>query len=645
MGLNEAQYRAVYHRGGPLLVLAGAGSGKTRVITERVAALVERGVAHDRITAVTFTNKAADEMRQRLRARLGATAGRLRIQTFHALGLAIVRQHAGLVGRRAGLSVFGRSEQRTAVRSVLQEMGLPDDRTQLDRVLPRLSQLKGGIAPRADPALVDLRRRYDALLIRMNAVDFDDLILLPLQLLQQHDEVAELWRMRASHLLVDEYQDSSRLQYELVRALAPGEADLTVVGDDDQAIYGWRGAEVRNLFQLERDYPTLTVVRLEENYRSTAAILHAANSLIAHNRERLGKKLRNTLGRGRPPRVWECDTSEDEAERIAADIARRHTIDRVAWERFCILYRAAHQSRAIEAALRGRAIPYRVSGGRSFFDHAEIRDLLAWMRLIANPDDDLAFLHAATHPRRGIGATSLSRLGDLAHRLDTSLLKAARDGLLEGRVSDALRGFALLIGDLEHRFRRGDAGEAFDLLLKESDLIGAIREATDDEEAWRRKEGNIAQLRDWWIEHAERKGNLVSFMQRMMLFGDRDEAEEGAVRLMTVHAAKGLEFDHVYIAGMEEGSFPHKNAVAEGRIEEERRLLYVAITRARHRLTLSWAAHRSTSRRGEARRPSRFLQEIDHEALCFVDRDPDSEEAVAEAEAHMAEIRRRLGLA
>jgi len=278
--LNQEQYDAVFHRGGPLLVLAGAGSGKTRVITERIAALVERDVPEDAITAVTFTNKAAREMRQRLQGRLGDKSKRLRICTFHSLGLAIVREHAELAGRRANVSIFAGAEQKSAMKSVLAEMKLAADADQVDRVLSRISQLKSGLIEEHDNQLTDIRGRYDELLQRMNAVDFDDLMVLPIKLLSEHAEARALWQSRARHFLVDEYQDSSRVQYEWVRLLVPEKGNLTVVGDDDQSIYGWRGAEVKNLFQLERDYPTLKVIRLEENYRSTASILTASNSLM-----------------------------------------------------------------------------------------------------------------------------------------------------------------------------------------------------------------------------------------------------------------------------------------------------------------------------------------------------------------------------
>ncbi|MDQ6950119.1 MAG: 3'-5' exonuclease [Mariprofundales bacterium] len=645
MPLNKAQYQAVFHRGGPLLVLAGAGSGKTRVITERVAALVEREVAHDEITAVTFTNKSATEMRKRLTARLGKRAKKLRIQTFHALGLAMVRHHAELLERRDNLSVFGVAEQRAAVRSVLQEMGLPSDRQQLDGVMPRLSQYKNGMLKMVDPALGTIRQRYDGLLQKMNAVDFDDLIGLPLRLLQQHAEVRALWCLRARYLLVDEYQDSSRMQYDLVRLLAPGNANLTVVGDDDQSIYGWRGAEVRNLFQLESDYPKLTVVRLEENYRSTGAILHAANSLIAHNSERLGKTLRSTLGPGKPARIWECATSEDEAERIAADIRAQHASSHEEWDNFCILYRASHQSRAIELALREQEIPYHVSGGLSFFDRSEIRDVLAWMRLASNFDDDLAFMRAISKPRRGIGEVALSQLGTHAQEHRQSLLEAALDETLTHRSSTSLMEFGEILVGLEHEFIHGNADDAFDSLLETSGIRRMIEDEAKDEEVLQRRLGNVAELRAWWLRHVESGGGLTDFLQRLMLIADsRQDNAEKQVRLMTVHAAKGLEFNHVYMIGMEEGSFPHKNAVAEQRLEEERRLLYVAITRARHRLTLSCAGQRRRVG-GESLTPSRFLKEIDATALRFVDRDTDSDEAMEEASNHMDAIRKKLGLA
>jgi len=648
-GLNEAQYQAVYHRGGPLLVLAGAGSGKTRVITERIAALIERDVPEDAITAVTFTNKAAREMRERLSARLGEKAKKLRICTFHALGLAIVRESADLIGCKPNLSIFTGGEQRSALRSVLQDMKLPADADQIDRTLSRISLLKSGmIEEGSDTALGHIRERYDALLRRMNAVDFDDLMVLPIWILSEHEGVRARWQMRTRHFLVDEYQDSSRVQYELVRLLVPAEGNLTVVGDDDQSIYGWRGAEVRNLFQLERDYPKLKVIRLEENYRSTGAILHSANTLIARNSERLGKTLRSNLGQGKSVRVWECPNPEEEAERVAGDIRTQRAVsgegkDALKWDDFCILYRASYQSRPLEMALRSAGVPYHVSGGLSFFDRAEIQDVLSYLRLIANFADDLAFMRAISRPRRGVGDKALGDIGEFAQEHNCSLLEACLDERLDHRLAHTLKEFGDMIVGLEHMFLHGEADDAFDALMDRSLLIAMIEnEAADDKEKERRL-GNVYELRRWWLAHAEQGGSLTEFLQKVFLLADKeDDDPSGQVRLMTVHASKGLEFSHVYVVGMEEGSFPHKSALEENRLEEERRLMYVAMTRARYRLTLSRARVRSRFGQKEKTEPSKFLHETDQEHLWWVDRDHENEEAVEEVQDSMAAMRAML---
>lgn len=554
--LNDEQYRAVYHRGGPLLVLAGAGSGKTRVITERIAALVERDVPVHAITAVTFTNKAAREMRQRLQARLGDKSASLRICTFHALGLSMVREHSKLVGRRANVSVFAGAEQKSAMRSVLQDMGLPADADQVERSLSRLSSLKSGLMDAGENQLAAIRERYDGLLQRMNAVDFDDLMVLPIRLLSEHADVRDHWRERARHFLVDEYQDSSRIQYEWLRLLVPEDGNLTVVGDDDQSIYGWRGAEVRNLFQLQTDYPELTVIRLEENYRSTGCILLAANSLIARNSGRLGKNLRANIGHGKPVRVWESPNPEEEGRRLAGDIRARRATSETNWDGFCVLYRSSYQARMVEIALREAQIPYHVSGGLSFFDRAEIQDVLAYLSLIANFDDDLAFMRAISHPRRGIGDKALGELGEFAMVRGCSLLGACLHEGLEHRRGESLREFGEMLVALEFQFRHGNADEAFDALLDCTRLEAAIRAEAGDEQVAERRMGNLMELRRWWLKHSESGGSLAEFLQHIFLLADREDDDPcGQVRLMTVHAAKGLEFDHVYVIGVEDGIF------------------------------------------------------------------------------------------
>ena len=646
--LNEEQYRAVHHRGGPLLVLAGAGSGKTRVITERIATLVERDVPEDAITAVTFTNKAAKEMRERLQMRLGKKADKLRICTFHALGLAIVREHAKLLNRRANVSVFAGAEQKSALKSVLSDMKLPADADQVDRLLSRLSSLKNGLIEAHDNQLSAIRERYDQLLERMNAVDFDDLIVLPITLLGENDEVRALWRSRARHFLVDEYQDSSRVQYEWVRLLVPEKGNLTVVGDDDQSIYGWRGAEVKNLFLLDRDYPTLTVIKLEENYRSTGSILEASNSLISKNSERLGKTLRSNLGKGKPVRVWESPNPEEEAQRVASDIkGRRMAADDGKsgsnWDHFCVLYRASYQAREIEMAMRRDKIPYHITGGLSFFDRAEIQDLLAYLRLIANFDDDLAFMRAIARPRRGIGDVALGELGQFAMAHSCSLLSACLHEELEHKRAHSLHEFGDLIVALEFQFKHGEADEAFDAALDMTHLEAAVRAEAEDEAKAEMRMGNLMELRRWWIMHAEKGGDLASFLQDIFLMADKnDDDPSGQVRLMTVHGSKGLEFDNVYVVGVEDGMFPHQSALEENRMEEERRLMYVAMTRARYFLTLSYTRVRKRFGQKEKCAPSPFLKEPDQSVMRWVDRDTDTEEAKEEAEDFMAAMRKNL---
>ncbi len=648
--LNDAQYRAVHHRGGPLLVLAGAGSGKTRVITERIGALVERDVPEDAITAVTFTNKAAREMRERLEKRLGEDkVKRLRICTFHALGLMIIREHAKLVGRRARMSIFAVPEQKSAMRSVLADLKLPSDSDNVERILQKVSMLKSGMSEAQDNAITVIADKYDTLLQKMNAVDFDDCIVLPLRILNEDADARGLWQSRCRHFLVDEYQDSSRMQYDFVRLLTPGNANLTVVGDDDQSIYGWRGAEIKNLFQLERDYPSLEVIKLEENYRSTGSILQGSNSLIAHNSERLGKTLRSNLGLGKKIRVWEAETSDEEAERVVAEIRGQRAGNSLKWDDFCILYRSSFKARAFEMALRDADVPYHVSGGMSFFDRAEIQDLLAYLKLVGNFSDDLALMRAISRPRRGIGSKALEVLGQFAHEKGSSLLEAALEDDFQHPKAGVLRAFGKMLVDIEHIFLHGEADDAFDTLLEASGLEEAIRKEAEDEDEAERRMGNVMSLRKWWLRHSENGGDLSSFLQHVYLAADdKDDDPQGQVRLMTVHAAKGLEFSHVFVVGMEAGSFPHKNALEENRLEEERRLMYVAMTRARHRLTLSYAKSQKKFGQVEKMGPSPFLKEIDEDVLNWVDKDSGSEEdkqeSKAEVDAHMAAMREMLGL-
>jgi len=522
---------------------------------------------------------------------------------------------------------------------------VPADDDQVDGTLSRISLLKNGLMEQHDNQLADIRVHYDELLQRMNAVDFDDLMVLPIALLEEHSDIRALWQSRCRHFLVDEYQDSSRIQYAWVRLLVPDDGNLTVVGDDDQSIYGWRGAEVKNLFQLQRDYPTLTVIRLEENYRSTGSILAASNSLIANNLERLGKTLRSNLGQGKPVRIWESPNPEEEARRVAGDIKARRATSDVQWDGFCVLYRASYQARALEIAMREAQIPYHISGGLSFFDRAEIQDILAYLRLLANADDDLAFMRAIARPRRGIGAKALGDLGDFAMLHGCSLLGACTHEDLSHNRAANLREFGDMMVALEFQFRHAEADEAFDALLDMTLLEATVRAEADNEDVAERRMGNLMELRRWWILHAEKGGDLPEFLQHIFLLADKsDDDPSGQVRLMTVHAAKGLEFDHVYVIGMEDGIFPHSSALEENRMEEERRLMYVAMTRARYHLTLSYARVRSRFGQKEKTAPSPFLKEPDQSVMRWVDKELDSEEAKEEAEDHMAAMRKALGI-
>lgn len=644
-GLNEQQYEAVHYRGKSMLVLAGAGSGKTRVITERIATLVERGVPLDAITAVTFTNKASKEMRQRLATRLDKQAKKLRICTFHALGLEIIREHAALLGRTAKVAIFAESEQRAALRSLLQDLRLPSDKERIDILKKQITAIKNGQQLNIDPRAQKICDDYGHFMQRINAVDFDDLILLPAQILAEHKDVRWLWRERCRHFLIDEYQDSSRTQYELVKWLVTPEQNLTVVGDDDQAIYGWRGADAGNLFQLEKDYPDLHVIRLEQNYRSTGAILNTANTLIANNSQRIGKELRSNMGMGKPVRVWQVQQAEDEAERVAADLRAQYAKKDAHWQNMAVLYRAGYQARPLEIALRDAGIPYHVSGGMSFFERAEIKDVLAYLKLIVNMTDDLSFMRAVSRPRRGIGAKTLAELSDFSATRAMSLLEACLENMQGVRKADALAHFGRQVVEMEHGFLHLDADTAFDRMLNDSGLISMIESEAKDEKECSRKIANIESLRAYWLRYSEAGGDLASFLQQIFLQANKEEdKDESSVRLMTVHAAKGLEFDHVYIVGMEDGTFPHKNALDEGRIEEERRLLYVAVTRARYRLTLSMAKKRKRFGQTECLQSSRFMNELENKQVEWVDRDPESDSAKEEVEDYMAQIRAKLGL-
>lgn len=649
-GLNPPQRAAVQHTEGPLLVLAGAGSGKTRVIVEKIAHLIQSGrYPARRIAAITFTNKAAREMRERVAKRIrGDAAQELTISTFHALGLKILQVDHARIGLRRGFSIFDADDAARQVKDLLPPGSKPDA---IDAMKQMVSRAKNaGLSP--DQAMeaarstrereaASLYARYQQRLAGFNAVDFDDLIRLPVQLLETDAGARAGWRERIGYLLVDESQDTNDAQYRLLKALAGEAGQFTCVGDDDQSIYAWRGANPDNLLELGRDYPALTIIKLEQNYRCSNRVLRAANALIANNPHEHPKTLWSEAADGERIRVWECRDAEHEADRVAAEIqfiAQKHAAP---WNEFCILFRGNHQSRALEKSLQLLRIPYHLSGGTAFLDRGEVKDALAWLRLLANPDDDAAFLRAVASPNRGVGATTLARLGELAAQAHLSLARAAESLAiarhLPARAGNALQGFSDIVRGLRGDARSLPPAELVRTLNERSGLLAALRATCRDEAQFQARRRNLDELADWFDgPKASGPGELAA---ALALLSHADKGDAGnQVRMMSMHAAKGLEFRYVFIVGVEDGNLPHEASIEEGRIDEERRLFYVGITRARERL---WLSHsRQAQRWGEKLRlsPSRFLDELPAAELQRDGADP-----VADA-AHKAE-RRSAGFA
>jgi ATP-dependent DNA helicase Rep len=658
VSLNPAQRAAVAHVDGPLLVLAGAGSGKTRVITEKIAHLVRQGMAPDRIVAITFTNKAAREMSERAERLLGRVRDERQpwISTFHALGLKFLQIEHARAGLRRGFTVFDADDTLALLQDLL-PAGTKGDT--LHAIRAAISRFKDqGLDPEAALAAARSPRELDAAkayahyqrrLAAFNAVDFDDLIARPVALLEADAELVAAWRERVRYLLVDEYQDTNATQYRLLRALAGPRGAMTVVGDDDQSIYAWRGARPENLLDLQRDYPALTVIKLEQNYRSAQRILRAANTLIANNPHLFEKRLWSKAPEGPPIRVLRCADDQVEAERVAAEIVFRQQVTRASWSEFAILYRGNHQSRALERALRLAGVPYRVVGGTSFFERSEVKDLLAWVRLVANPDDDAAFLRAIKAPPREVGATTLEKLGEIAGARYQSLSRTAADPaarkLLAPRPAAALAEFVGLI----ERLRALGASESLSALARE--LVPAtgydryLRQQASDPEVLKWKLANVTELIEW-LGSGTLRGGLAEVAAEIAILGGnaRDEAGD-RVRLMTMHSAKGLEFRFVHVIGCEEGVLPHDGSLEEGRLDEERRLFYVAITRAKEALVLSYAA--SKLRFGSRIRttPSRFLAELPQADLAIEGADPeaDAEGRKERARAHLNRLSAMFG--
>lgn len=635
--LNPQQQAAVKNIDSPLMVLAGAGSGKTRVITEKIAYLVKQGLAARHIAAVTFTNKAAREMKNRVSKLLDDTSARgLRVSTFHALGLEILRKEHNALGYKANLTLFDEQDKQTLLKSLINHSHHAYDTEQLDRYAQQIGQWKNAFvtpeqalitADNQQSLCATLYADYDRSLKAYNAVDFDDLILLPVMLFLNHPTVLEKWQNKIRYLLVDEYQDTNVTQYQLVKLLAGKLGRFTVVGDDDQSIYAWRGASSQNLMQLQKDYARLQVIKLEQNYRSCGRILKAANQLIANNPHTFEKKLWSQLGFGEPLRVLSHKDEKIEAQQIVSEIIHHKFKTGGRYQDYAILYRGNHQSRLFEKALRENNIPYFINGGASFFAYAEIKDVLAYLRLMVNPNDDAAFLRIINTPRREIGPTTLEKLAGYANDRRVSLFAASTELGLAQKLSEKsvqrLAKFHDWVLANTDRIERGDIAKGIKQMLEQINYSQWLRENSKTKESAERKMKNVDELADWLKRIAEKEptdkkplANVVSKILLMdILERNQEEEQNDQVSLMTLHAAKGLEFPHVFLIGMEENLLPHQNSIETGDIEEERRLAYVGITRAQRSLTFSYCTHRKRFGEISECEPSRFLSELPEDDL------------------------------
>ncbi|WP_312255599.1 DNA helicase Rep [Stutzerimonas nitrititolerans] len=636
--LNPRQQEAVNYVGGPMLVLAGAGSGKTSVITRKIAYLIQQcGIRAQYIVAVTFTNKAAREMKERVSSLLRGGEGRgLTVSTFHNLGLNIIRKEYVKLGYKPGFSIFDDGDIKALLTDIMQKEYAGDDG--VDEIKHYIGSWKNDLIT-PEQALAEARNpkeqtaaivyiHYQRTLKAYNAVDFDDLIMQPVKLFQDHPEVLEKWRNRVRYMLVDEYQDTNASQYLLVKLLVQERAHFTVVGDDDQSIYAWRGARPENLMQLKEDFPSLKVVMLEQNYRSTSRILKCANVLIANNPHAFEKQLWSEMGHGDPIRVIRCRNEEAEAERVAMEILTLHLKTQRPYSDFAILYRGNYQAKLIELKLQHHQIPYRLSGGTSFFGRQEVKDLMSYFRLLVNPDDDNAFLRVINVPRREIGSTTLEKLGNYATARKISMYAACDEiglgELMDSRFTDRLSRFKHYMDNLRQQCAQNDPIAALRSMVMDIDYETWVRSQTSSDKAADFRMSNVWFLIDALKNTLERDEEgemtieeaIAKLVLRDMLERQQEE-EEGAegVQMMTLHASKGLEFPYVFIMGVEEEILPHRSSIEADTIEEERRLAYVGITRARQNLAMTFAAKRKQYGEIIECMPSRFLDELPQEDL------------------------------
>lgn len=669
MRLNYNQQQAVEYVDGPCLVLAGAGSGKTRVITHKIAYLIrQRGYLPRQVAAVTFTNKAAREMKERVGQTLGKKETRgLMVATFHTLGLEIIKREYSALGLKANFSLFDEHDQMALLKELTFDL-LEEDKDLLRQLASTISnwksdlltanQVMAQVKSEQQQRFAECYRRYELHLSSCNVLDFDDLITKPTRLLDENEEIRSRWQQKIRYLLVDEYQDTNTSQYQLVKLLVGNRGRFTVVGDDDQSIYSWRGAQPQNLALLKTDFPQLKVIKLEQNYRSSGRILKAANILIANNPHVFDKKLFSELGYGEALKVITANNEDHEAERVIGELVAHHFVNKTQYKNYAILYRGNHQSRLFEKLLLQNRIPYRISGGTSFFSRAEIKDILAYLRILTNPDDDSAFLRIVNTSKREIGPKTIQKLGEWAILRQKSLFAASFDVGLEqtltGRGLTALQHFTRCLAEIAERAEREPLLAVRDL-LHDIDYESWLYETSNSTKAAEIRMKNVNQLFGWMDEMIN--GNdideAMTLSQVVSRFTLRDMMERGEtvedldqVQLMTLHASKGLEFPYVFLVGMEEGLLPHQTSIDENNIDEERRLAYVGITRAQRELFFSHC--RKRRQYGELIRPeiSRFLHELPQDDLIWEQNKKivTAEQRMEKGQSAIADIRARLGL-
>ena len=668
MKLNPQQQQAVEYTDGPCLVLAGAGSGKTRVIINKIAHLVGRcGYSPKQIAAVTFTNKAAREMKERVAHSIGKEQSRgLIVSTFHTLGFDIIKREYKLLGFKANMTLFDEHDQMALLKELTADY-LQEDKDLLRELVSAISNWKNDLIM-PQQALTQARdekyqtfakcyERYSNQIRAYNALDFDDLIMLPTLLFKNNKEVRSKWQEKIRYLLVDEYQDTNTSQYELIKLLVEQRGRFTVVGDDDQSIYSWRGARPQNMVRLRDDFPNLKVIKLEQNYRSTRRILHCANILIDNNEHVFDKKLFSNLGEGEKLQIIEAKNEEHEAERVVGELIAHRFTHKTQYKDYAMLYRGNHQSRLLEKVLMQNRIPYKISGGTSFFSRVEIKDMMAYLRVLVNQDDDAAFLHIVNTPKREIGTMTLEKLGTLAQEKHISLFEAVFDFDLIQRITpkayNALQGFARWLVELNDELLRAEPEQAVRRMLADIHYEEYLYEYATSAKAAEMQSKNVATLFDWVADmlKGDEFNEPMSLSQvvtrltlRDMLERGEDDDEANQVQLMTLHASKGLEFPHVFLIGMEEGILPHQTSIDEDNVAEERRLAYVGITRAQQTLCFTLCKERRQFGELIKPEPSRFLLELPQDDLQWErDKPPMTEQQKQEkTAANIANLRALL---